>query len=294
MTSSVFHIRRDKATNNALVGMVVGKYFDPDYNIISENIEQAMKVANKLWQLGFLVFCPHLNTHHFEAKTRLDPDKRVNEEYFRAFDRKVMKRRVDFIRTVGNWRKSGGGRLEVQLANHLGIPVFESDEELVAWSDGEQLYSNVTYKHISEEALQFGTGVDLPIALVDGPFWRQDGAEFDMAAIKHYEREAERVSVQLFNSRIAAFTPHLNSSYAKLEYAVPLESYQLLCEEVIKSVADCHVLVPGWETDPHTRERIALATALGKPSFSSINEALRWKNGSTDYSAVSIGPPKTP
>ena len=37
-----------------------------------ENIYHAMRIACRLWELGFFVLAPHLNTAHFENFTNLD------------------------------------------------------------------------------------------------------------------------------------------------------------------------------------------------------------------------------
>lgn len=295
MSTSALHIRQNQTTRRPLIAFVVGRYFamtpdkKPDYNGISRNIEEAAKWTNLLWQAGFLVFTPHLNTHHFESMTRIDPDPLENEEYYRAFDRKLLMKGIDFIFATPNWRQSTGGRLEVQLACHLGIPVFESIPEAEAWADGGDLYSQVVYNAVSEQAKTFGEKKDLPIALIDGPFWAQNGAEVDFPEIKRHAVEAEKTAVALFNNKVAAFTPQLNASYENLGYAVPLDAYQVLCNEFLTRVADCHVLIPGWESDPQVRARIIRAQTLGKPSFVSINEVLSWNERLPDYSVVRIG-----
>lgn len=292
MSSSSLAFRHHRRTKKPLVGFLVGRYFAqangrPDYNGITRNIEEAVRHALRLWQAGFLVFLPHLNTHHFEVKTQIDPDPLENEEYYRAFDRKLMQG-IDFVYASPNWRQSSGGKLEVALARHLGIPVFESLEDLILWANGETGYSEVEVEGVSEAAKNFGGAKEMKIALVDGPYWAQIGAEPDMPTIGAHALAAEEVAIGLFNNRVAAFTPQLNASVERLRYHVPHELYQTLCDEILKRVADCHVLTPGWDSDPDTRRRIVMATRLGKPSFLGLNEVLAWRDSRKGYAVVRI------
>jgi hypothetical protein len=283
-------------TGRPLIGFVVGKYFamhpdkTPDFNGIDRNIEEAVSWSDRLWEAQYLVFTAHLNTHHFEHKTRIDPNPLENEEYYRAFDRKLLIKAIDFIFATPNWRQSTGGRLEVQLACHLGIPVFESIADLNAWARGESLYSTVQYHGITEEAKKFGEGKDMKIALIDGPFWEQHGAEPDFPAISRHAHRAEEAAIALFNNKLGAFTAQLNVSYERLRRRIPPDRYNLLSDEMLKRVADCMLLTEGWEDVPEVRARVVAAQALGKPAFSSRNELLRWKDGKPDYCTVNIKP----
>lgn len=285
MSTSAHSVRVGLTTRKPLIGFVVGRYFArgqdglPDYNAINANIEAVIPWSRRLWEAGFLVFTPHLNTHHFQEKTRIDPDPLENEEYYRAFDRKLLAKGIDFIFATPNWRQSSGGRLEVQLACHLGIPVFESIEDVIAWAEGRTDYSRVIYDHITDAAKHFGEAKELKIALVDGLFWAPPVGPVDFPLVRDYARNAEVMAIELFNNKLAAFTPQLNASYERLGYAVPLDLYQLLCSEFLRRVADCHMLTPDWQDDPATRARIQVATKLKKPSFDDVKEALAWRDG---------------
>lgn len=283
-------LRRGK---KPIVGFVVGKYFamhpdkTVDYNGITRNIEEAVKWAIELWREGILIFTPHLNTHHFESKTRIDTDPVKNEEFYRAFDRRLLADGIDFIFATPNWRQSSGGRLEVQLACLLKIPVFESVADVLEWAGGGKHYSTVKYHSISDEAKNFG-GTDVKIALIDGPYWADEGAELDMQTVRHNADVAERTAIALFNNRVAVFAPHLNASYARLGYRVPDGLFHLLSDEIISRVADCLYVLPGWQGCPETRSRVATAGKLGKPAFESLNECLAWRDGSKDFFTVVI------
>lgn len=292
-TSATAH--RPPPVGRPLIGFVVGRYFamnpdkSPDYNGITRNIEDAVAWSIKLWQAGFLVFTPHLNTHHFESKTRIDPDPLENEEYYRAFDRKLLAKAIDFIYATPNWRASSGGRLEIQLANHLGIPVFESVAEVQAWASNKGLYSTVHFNAVSEDAIHFGEKKEMKIAAIDGPYWAQDGVEVDGPAMRRYALRAEEAAIALFNNKVGVFTPQLNGSHERSGYRVVKDRYDLLNDEMLARVADCLFLTEGWEGMPDVRARVVAAQKLGKPAFTGLNELLAWRDGRTDYCAVRIG-----
>lgn len=275
-------------------GFVVGKYFEmspdgsPDYNGITRNIEAAVEWSVELWRHGFLVFTPHLNTHHFEAKTKIHEDPIQNEEFYRAFDRRLLADGIDFIFATPNWRRSSGGRLEIQLACHLGIPVFESVRDLLEWDSGGKNYSTVQYHTISKEAKDFG-GADVKILLVEGPFWAEDGKELDMPRTRQFATAAEFVAIDLFNNRIAAFTPHLNTSFERLGFRVPDDLRSALSEHILRKVADGLYVIDGWQGYPDVRAHVRLANRLKKPVFESLNEACAWRDGSDDYFTVRSG-----
>lgn len=276
-----------KKDGKPLVAFVVGKYFAlgadgfPDYNGITFNIKEAQKWAIRLWKMGVLVFTPHFNTHHFEAKTRIDPDPHENEEYYRAFDRKLILKLVDFCYATPNTPDSTGGRLEVQLCNHLGTPVLPSVRDVKLYAEGAPVMG-LRFDAISEDAKHFGEGKDLPIAMVDGPHFSRDENEIDAELVQHFEDLAEEAAKQLFNNKVGAFTPHLNGSYHNLGYRVPETSYQLLNREMlVRRAADCIFLIKDWRKDARVRERVLMAESMDPiiPAFEHLEELLSWKDG---------------
>lgn len=113
--------------------MIVGRYFaakeggSPDYEKIEEHIKLAEKYAVILWNNGFAVFAPHLNTRHFETKTQ------VPESVYQEFDLFIL-RKVDGIFVLPNWKESTGGKREVRIAHEeVGIPVFDDVVEIIKW-----------------------------------------------------------------------------------------------------------------------------------------------------------------
>ena len=92
---------------------------------IDENLKNAIKVADKLFELGFYPFCPHL-THFWHLS------------YPRSWE--------DWMRYCIEWLKvchavlrlkgsSKGADIEHELAKKLKLPVFHKIEELVKYRD---------------------------------------------------------------------------------------------------------------------------------------------------------------
>jgi hypothetical protein len=116
-----------------LVGMIIGKYYvekngKPNYNAIEKNILLAEEYAIKLWNEGFGVITPHLNTRHFEVKTK------VPEDVFKKFDSKLMPL-AKFVFVLPNWKKSEGTKREIKNATSLKIPIFYDLEKLKKWRE---------------------------------------------------------------------------------------------------------------------------------------------------------------
>lgn len=138
-----------KKTKKIKIVFIIGKYFSKDYNEIEENIRLAEKYAIKLWGLGFGVFTPHLNTCHFEVKTK------VPEEIYQAFDLIVAERLCDCAFAIPeNWRDSTGGKNEIKRFQELGKPVFEDLESICNWRDGKETYHAIKAKSVRKRKNQ--------------------------------------------------------------------------------------------------------------------------------------------
>lgn len=82
---------------------------------ISANIQTAKEASIKLWQQGYAVICPHMNTAHFDG---LCPD-----EVWLEGDLEIMKR-CDAVYMLSNWRDSAGAVKEHELAQILGKEII--------------------------------------------------------------------------------------------------------------------------------------------------------------------------
>lgn len=93
------------------VVFVSGKYRGD----IAKNIEHAKQAAIRLWQQGYVVICPHMNTAFFDG---LCPD-----EVWLAGDIEIMKR-CDAVFFLDNWQDSEGARAEMAIAQDLGLEIL--------------------------------------------------------------------------------------------------------------------------------------------------------------------------
>ena len=93
---------------------------------IKRNIKVARKAAIKLWELGYTVLCPHLNTQNFERDCKCEYDDYMKGDC-------MIVQRCDGVVMLENWRESNGASIERQVAIENGIPVFYSIEELEEW-----------------------------------------------------------------------------------------------------------------------------------------------------------------
>lgn len=102
---------------------VAGAYRSPTENGVLMNILTARDAAVKLWQAGFAVVCPHMNTALMGGT--------VPDSAFLAGDLTIL-RRCDAVYMLPGWEKSTGARGEHDDAVKHGIPVFESLEAVVS------------------------------------------------------------------------------------------------------------------------------------------------------------------
>lgn len=104
---------------------IAGAYMGGDPNEIKQNIQLAEQHSIKLWNRGYKVFCPHLNTCNFEVKAKAE------EEAYKEFDMRMLQC-CDAVFALPNWQSSTGAKDEVEEAKRLGKPIFYSLDELPA------------------------------------------------------------------------------------------------------------------------------------------------------------------
>ena len=95
-----------------------GKYNSDTFDGITENIMFARKVAVNLWEQGYAVLCPHMNTAHFEV----DTTKVTYDDWLKGDLEMLL--RCDAIIMLPEWEKSSGAKMEKKLAEKYEIPVF--------------------------------------------------------------------------------------------------------------------------------------------------------------------------
>lgn len=100
-----------------MIVYTAGKYSGKNDTETSENIQKARSVAIELWERGYAVFCPHLNTAHFEI------DCKATYEDYMDGDLQILCH-CDAIVMLRGWEKSQGAIREYQEALHQGIQVY--------------------------------------------------------------------------------------------------------------------------------------------------------------------------
>ncbi len=101
---------------NRKVLYLAGPYRHPEgaYGI-AENIHRARQLAIELWQMGFAVVCPHLNTAHFDGAC---PD-----EVWLDGDIAIL-RKCDLLVAMPRYLESQGARAEIAAAQLANISVY--------------------------------------------------------------------------------------------------------------------------------------------------------------------------
>jgi nucleoside 2-deoxyribosyltransferase len=84
---------------------------------IIENIDVARRIAIELWEQGFSVLTPHLNTYHFETDCKC-----TYEQYIQG-DLEMLSR-CDVIVMLQGWNQSKGATKEREFAKYLGMPIY--------------------------------------------------------------------------------------------------------------------------------------------------------------------------
>lgn len=105
---------------------VAGPYRAETPHKIAENIHRARLLALRVWKLGAVAICPHMNTAHFDGEC---PD-----DVWLKGDLEIL-RRCDAVILADGWAGSSGTMAEVAEAERLGIPVVRRLQALKVWLD---------------------------------------------------------------------------------------------------------------------------------------------------------------
>lgn len=108
---------------------VAGPFRGPNHWAIENNIRRAEELSLEVWRLGAAAICPHLNTHHYQG---------VLPDYTWLYGDLEILRRCDAMLVVPNWHNSKGTQGEIHFAENLGLPVFYSIGDLIAWLNVNQ------------------------------------------------------------------------------------------------------------------------------------------------------------
>jgi hypothetical protein len=94
---------------------IAGPYRAENPRKILENIRAAEKVAIDVWKSGNIALCPHLNSRFM--------DDICDDKVFLEGAIELM-RRCDGVVLVPRWEESAGARMEVKIAERIGLPVY--------------------------------------------------------------------------------------------------------------------------------------------------------------------------
>ncbi len=95
---------------------------------IDDNIEIAKKYATLLWEMGFTVHCPHLNTAHFEQTCACKLQGYLDGDI-------VVLKRCDAIFMLPNWKYSKGAKIEYNVAKMRDMKILMNLKEAENWLD---------------------------------------------------------------------------------------------------------------------------------------------------------------
>ena len=102
---------------------IAGAYMSSEPSNINKNIKLAEQHSIELWNRGYKVFCPHLNTQNFEVKSE------AKEDAYKEFDM-IMLQCCDAIFALPSWKDISVANEEIEEAMRLGKPIFYSLDEL--------------------------------------------------------------------------------------------------------------------------------------------------------------------
>jgi hypothetical protein len=104
---------------------LAGAYWSSDPNAIDKNIQLAEQYSIELWNRGYKVVSPHLNTRNFEVKAK------AGEEAYKELDMRILQC-CDAVFALPNWKESAGAGAEIDEAKRLWKPIFYSLDKLPA------------------------------------------------------------------------------------------------------------------------------------------------------------------
>jgi hypothetical protein len=107
-----------------LIAFVCGPYRAPTHYGVLLHQQQAREAAALLWQAGFAVICPHMNSAWLAGAVSRETILRGYLEMIEV---------VDCVVTIGAWEQSEGAVAEVKRAEELGKVVFHDIQQACNW-----------------------------------------------------------------------------------------------------------------------------------------------------------------
>jgi len=103
---------------------IAGPFRSSDPRQMAAHTLTAQHAAADLARLGYAPYCPHANLGHAFGAVDEGVAAQINTTFLRLCDALLL---------LPGWGNSLGTRIELIEAKRLGLPVFQSIEEVRAW-----------------------------------------------------------------------------------------------------------------------------------------------------------------
>src|SRR3972149_3783943 len=97
---------------------------------VGQNIYEAEMAALRVWQMGGVALCPHKNSGGLGGAYGLD------DRTWLEGDLELL-RRCDAIYLITDWQSSAGVQAEKLFAEEIGIPVLQTERDVMLFLRGD-------------------------------------------------------------------------------------------------------------------------------------------------------------
>lgn len=99
------------------------------------NLRKGIEVCLTLIEHGFAPFSPFLDFLYWIAGGQLTEEqvKKISATFLRV---------CDCVLLLDGWEQSSGCRNELKIASEVGLPAFDTIEEVVAWAERNSMIKN--------------------------------------------------------------------------------------------------------------------------------------------------------
>jgi hypothetical protein len=123
-------LRDDRPFIVYLSGPMHGSKQQPDDREMAADVAELYSAW--LWNHGYAVFSPQLNTTHMFYFGATGGE---NSAPYLAFDMAFISEMANAVFALPGWEHSDGARLEVELAELKGIPIWTTLQQVLDWED---------------------------------------------------------------------------------------------------------------------------------------------------------------